>query len=100
MSSEPTWDLEAVYDAEISPLMTQIIAICKRVGLPMVASFQYANREDEALCTTALPLRPAGSSPTIEAAGPFIRRHGKPAPLMLTTRDGEGRIVASEVILP
>ena len=35
------YDLEAVYDAEIAPLMTQIIAICQRTGLPLVASFAY-----------------------------------------------------------
>ncbi len=46
MSDVGTYDLEAVYDAEIAPLMTQILAICKRERMPMVASFAYAVTED------------------------------------------------------
>jgi hypothetical protein len=52
-------DKEPVYDAEIVPLMTQIIDICKANGINMVASFQLRNETDEeghALCTTLLPL--------------------------------------------
>lgn len=47
----PVRDLEGVYDREIAPLMAQIIAVCKREGMPVLASFQYA---DESLCTTWL----------------------------------------------
>lgn len=51
-----TYDLEAVYDAEIAPLMAQIYEICKRVEMPYVASFSY--RRDKAseydLCSSAL----------------------------------------------
>lgn len=51
-----TWDLEAVYDSEIAPLMTKIIAVCKEHRLPMLATFAYANDVDEAqYCTTSLP---------------------------------------------
>ncbi len=42
----PVFDLEAVYDEEISPLMKQIIEICKQREMPMVASFCY-RRDDE-----------------------------------------------------
>ena len=45
------YDLEAVYDAKIAPLMTQIIAICKRHELPMIASFAY---RAGSYCSTAL----------------------------------------------
>lgn len=43
MSDWPTdtFDLEAVYDEQISPLMAQIIAVCKEHRMPMVASFLY-----------------------------------------------------------
>lgn len=40
-------DLEQVYDDEISPLMSQIIAICKKHEMPMFATFQYKDNEDE-----------------------------------------------------
>lgn len=53
-------DLEKVYDEQISPLMSEIIGICKANGMPMVATFQYKDRpevEGEYLyCTTVLPL--------------------------------------------
>jgi hypothetical protein len=55
--AEPIKDNEAVYDAEIAPLMDQIIAVCKREHIPLLASFQLTGNEDEQgslLCTTAL----------------------------------------------
>ena len=48
---ETKFDLEAVYDNEIAPLMEKIIAICQRVDMPMVSSFAYATGST---CTTAL----------------------------------------------
>lgn len=60
------FDKEAAYDAEINPLMAQIIDICKREAIPMVASFHLRDAaedddgEDDGencgdmLCTTAL----------------------------------------------
>ena len=36
------YDIEAVYDEQISPLMRQIIAICKKHEMPVVASFCYS----------------------------------------------------------
>ena len=53
------YDKESVYDEQISPLMTQIIAICKEHQLPMVADFQYSNDEENgpAHCTTTLPFK-------------------------------------------
>lgn len=34
---------EAIYDAEIAPLMAQIIDICQKNHIPMVASFNFAH---------------------------------------------------------
>ena len=51
------WTKEDVYDEQISPLMTQIIAICKEHRIPLVAQFNYANEPDAGprMCTTILP---------------------------------------------
>lgn len=50
------WDEESVYDEKISPLMKQIIAICKEHQIPLVAKFQIANHEDGPFfATTSLP---------------------------------------------
>lgn len=50
------FDNEAVYDLEISPLMTKIIEICIENNMPMVASFAYENCEENGIgcCTTTL----------------------------------------------
>jgi hypothetical protein len=50
--TEKVEDRESVYDEQISPLMRQIIAICKANGIPMFASFVFA---PERFCTTNLP---------------------------------------------
>ena len=48
-------DKEAIYDKEISPLMKQIIAICKEHKIAMVAQFAIPNESDPDLrATTAL----------------------------------------------
>ena len=50
------WDKEAVYDEQIFPLMSQIIAICKEHEMPIVCSVQYADDEESgpSFCTTAI----------------------------------------------
>lgn len=52
-----TWDKESVYDNEIAPLMEQIIEICHRSEIPLVAQFQYAGGKDAdeaSLCSTVI----------------------------------------------
>ena len=60
MSSENggafTYDLESVYDNQISPLIHEIITICRRVNMPMLTVFQYASdspTDGASLCTSA-----------------------------------------------
>ncbi|HBC7418503.1 TPA: hypothetical protein KEY88_001161 [Serratia marcescens] len=50
------FDLENVYDEQISPLMQKIIAICQENNMPMIASFAFENCEERNLgcCTTIL----------------------------------------------
>ena len=49
---------EEIYDSKISPLMKQIIEVCKEHKIPMVASFDCPNDEPEIgaslRCTTIL----------------------------------------------
>ena len=53
------WTKEDVYDEQIAPLMTQIIAICQGHRIPMAAQFNYARDENgPCLCTTVLPAKP------------------------------------------
>ncbi|HBZ1570543.1 hypothetical protein D2912_04320 [Klebsiella pneumoniae] len=57
MAKQPEhYNLESIYDEKISPLMRQIIDICKEHNMPMVASFAYENNEEKGIgcCTTKL----------------------------------------------
>lgn len=45
---------EEIYDEQIHPLMNQIIAICKKNGIAMVASFDIPTEAEPGLsCTTS-----------------------------------------------
>ena len=49
---------EPFYDERISPLMSQIIALCKEAGINMAAQFSLGYDEDAdstLFCTTVLP---------------------------------------------
>lgn len=55
------YDKESVYDNEIAPLMKQIIEICKREELPLVAQFYLKQQHPDAdeengpmYCTTTI----------------------------------------------
>lgn len=67
---KPIYDLESVYDKQISPLMAQVIAICKEHRMPMLATFQYQRTEErgEGFCTTMLPFSERVSSDKLAAA--------------------------------
>lgn len=58
---------EEVYDAQISPLMKEVIRICKEADIPLVADFQLDNdrtdsgSEDTFHCTTTLVPKDASS---------------------------------------
>lgn len=57
------YDLEAVYDEEIAPLVMKIVAICMRVNMPVVVSCGYKHdTTGYQLCSTMFG--PAGRIPT------------------------------------
>ena len=43
---------EKIYDEQISPLMKEILEICKRENIPMFSEFQFS---DDGFCTSAIP---------------------------------------------
>lgn len=92
-----SFDKESVYDEQISPLMTQIIAICKEHNIPMVAQFQYADTEDNgpAYVTTSLPIKDYASDHIREMG----RRLQPPRPICIaetiaTAPDGTTHITS------
>ncbi len=88
---------EQIYDEQISPLMTQIIEICRANGISMIASFAIASETDSDLrCTTHL-LDGNGGVPFQRAYDALI--HRRVPPLMITTKDAEGKVTSMTAVL-
>lgn len=101
-----TMNKEQVYDTSISPLMLQIIEICKDKGIAMMASFDIAhhgegpNGEDCSglVCSTLLPDGDGEPNQVFMQANTLIRRAGRPAPMMITTTQADGSKTMTAVI--
>jgi hypothetical protein len=102
MSKQEAFDLEAVYDEQIQPLMEKIVAICKEHKLPVFASFLYANdpEGDADFCTTNVmpeewnrPI-PGEMLKLVDVIYP----HRVP-PLRLTVKNADGQTTEETIIL-
>ncbi|WP_149086947.1 hypothetical protein [Pseudomonas prosekii] len=97
---------EKVYDDQISPLMQQIIGICKDQGIAMVASFDIAhdgqgpNGEDctSLVCSSLLPDGDGEPNQLFTQAHALIRRGRRPSPMMITTEHGDGSKTMTAII--
>lgn len=92
---------EEIYDNQISPLMTQIIRICKEHDIPMVASFQYNDDRpdgDAQLCTTVILNQQNEAAPALHQCARALRGGGHSV-TMLTVRDADGNVKAMEAIV-
>jgi hypothetical protein len=82
------FDLESVHDSEISPLMKQIIEVCKRVNMPMLATFCYRKGKSAddpdgvEYCTTSIP-RGNWRPPEIEESILLIRHGASSRPKLM-----------------
>ncbi|WP_175806908.1 hypothetical protein [Burkholderia cenocepacia] len=91
---------EQIYDEQISPLMTQVIAICKEHKIPIVASFFTPSDNDPELAVTTALLgngfdAPENFSNALRELRPELFGG---APLMLRTEHGDGSTTLSAVI--
>lgn len=94
------FDLEDVYDAEVSPLMVQIIEICKKHRMPMIASFIFGHDNDGGIDTCDTVLQYAGRKfARLDTALATVRGQDRAPPVVITTTDAAGKLVRSEVIL-
>jgi hypothetical protein len=96
-----SFNLETAYDEEIAPLMTQIIAVCKKHKMPMFATFLYASDQcgDTGSCNTFLMFEERDISQEMLDLREFVSR--KSAPVMhLTVRDKDGNATEHIAILP
>lgn len=79
-----------IYDEQISPLMRQIIAICKAHDIPALATFQINDDRpdgDGFYCTTALPF-PGTADALLRAAK--CMRAPEPLLMRITTYGANG----------
>lgn len=98
-----------VYDAEISPLMAQIIAISKRRGIAMFASFALdmvddpdceSDPEHVLYCTTHLPDEAGKPHKRFQQFTDVIYREtSNTSAMRITTRDKDGNVVSEEVVI-
>jgi len=100
MSDQRAWDKESVYDEQIFPLMSKVIAICQEHEIPIVCTFQYGHSDEDGalLCTTVLT--------KFERTDPDVRRlaqaHGPKRAEVLaetveTLPDGSKRVTITRV---
>jgi hypothetical protein len=90
---------EAIYDAEINPLVAKIIDLCRLHKIPMVASFQFADATHPrglGFCTTRLPFD--GESPKLDTIARFLMDELPPMPAIVITTNppGETRVEDQE----
>lgn len=91
---------EQIYDEKISPLMTQIIAICLEHKIAMIATYDIPNEEDDGLCcTTTLPDESGKLTPRIQACARAAQAgRTAPAPLHITTCHADGSKTLTAVL--
>ena len=56
---EMDYDLEAFHDQEIAPLVAKLLQLCKAQGIPMLAVFAYARKNDRSHVSTSFVLNGA-----------------------------------------
>ncbi len=87
---------EQIYDDQISPLMTQIIAICKKNNIAYVSSFALDGSEDDPdnqlLCTTVLLDEESNPPESFLEIKDILMPPRTGALTMMTVRDGDGKV--------
>jgi len=81
---------EDIYDNEISPLMKQIIELCKKHGIAMIANFACPSDEDEDLQALTILPDQHGKHPANHKEALYCIRPSSRPPMMLTTTHADG----------
>ncbi len=90
---------EEVYDAQISPLMKQIIAICLEHKIAHLLGFTL-NKEEGLCCITANVTDDFEPEDRLVDAHSVLYRDANQPAVMLTTRDKDGHVTNMTAILP
>jgi len=97
---------EQVYDEKISPLMGQIIEICREHGIAMLMDFAIGHDGEgpdgqdctDLRCSTLLPDETGENAVMHQEALALIRRRGRPIPMHITTEHGDGTKTLTAII--
>lgn len=81
---------EDIYDNEISPLVAQVIALCQKHGIAMIANFACPNDEDESVQALSMVPDENDEHPTNHQEALHCIRPPRRSPLMLTTSHADG----------
>lgn len=82
---------EEIYDEQISPLMEEIIKICKEHKIATLCTFEIPTDEDEGLrCTTSLPDETGEFSGDMRRAVEIVRSGSSVPPMNLTVTRADG----------
>jgi len=82
---------EEIYDAQIAPLMAQILEICKANKIPMLADFDLACEADDGLkCTSYLLETEWNPGSEMLRAKDCLLRRDQVDPVMITCDHGDG----------
>ena len=95
------YDLEKLYDEQVSPLVAQILEICQKNELPMAISFQYKSdgEEEFEFCNSAVLPETRPISEELEKIWRVLNER-RAKPLTLKTIDAEGNITKITEIHP
>ncbi|WP_454871740.1 hypothetical protein [Paraburkholderia xenovorans] len=92
---------EQVYDTQISPLMTQIIAICEMHKIAFVASFAIPTEADPELACSSALLRADYAPPACYIEALQIIRGERRSPssrMMLRTEHADGSTTLTAIV--
>lgn len=81
---------EDIYDNEISPLMGQVIELCQKHGIAMIANFACPSDEEETLQALTMLPDHTGEHPANHQEALYAIRPSSRPPMMLTTTHSEG----------
>lgn len=81
---------EDIYDNEISPLMAQVIKICQKHGIAMLANFACPNDDDASVQALSLVPDENGKHPANHKEALYCIRPSSRPPMMLTTSHADG----------
>ncbi|MCF7964194.1 MAG: hypothetical protein K9L79_01505 [Methylobacter tundripaludum] len=89
---------EQIYDEQISPLVGQILAICKEHGIAWIANFAIPTEEDDSLQVLTNWPDENGKFPDNHQAAVRVIRPFNPGPMMLTTEHSDGSVTLTAII--